>query len=178
MGIATEYAVAAIIAAKIGQGKKYFAGISDDRWLELRARALRGGEQSRQRVIVRSQQFARYLTRERLRTDVRQISSGCRRRGWVEGGHASLYHLAAGMNPRMTNPTTARQSKHKSKHIGHCGRPWGLRFPPCPSVSSVVNALTLTSPASQWSLAACLTCLRKFFRSSRRANIFPRDNLW
>ncbi len=50
---------------------------------------------------------------------------------------------------------------------------------PCPLCPSVVYSfLTSPSPASRSSPAACSTCLRRFFRSSNRANIFRPDSLW
>jgi hypothetical protein len=70
-GIAPESAVAAVVAAKIGQRKKHFAGVGDHSGLESRAGKLRRPEQRGQHVVVRSQQMTSCFTRDRMRAGVR-----------------------------------------------------------------------------------------------------------
>ena len=89
-GIAAEGAVAAVVAAKIRQGKKYLAGISDDSRPESRAGELCRREQRRQHGIVCSQQMASCFTRDRLRAGVRQLGSRCGQRICGKGGHTFL----------------------------------------------------------------------------------------
>jgi hypothetical protein len=50
-GIAAEDAVAAIIAAEVGQGDKDFARISDNAWLEALLGRQSGGEESGKFVV-------------------------------------------------------------------------------------------------------------------------------
>src|ERR1019366_8516137 len=90
-GMAPECAIAAVVATKIRQGKKYLAGIGDDSRFESRAGKLCRREQGRQHVVVRSQQPTSRFTRDRLRAGVSQLSSRRGQRIWKKGGHTSLH---------------------------------------------------------------------------------------
>jgi hypothetical protein len=97
--IAPECAVAAVVAAKIRQGKKHFAGIGDDSRLESGAGKLRGREQRWQHVVIRSQQPASRFPRDWLGACVGQIISHRGQRIWEDSGHAFLPGNSLHPNP-------------------------------------------------------------------------------
>ena len=64
--IASEGAVAAIIAAKIGQRKKDFARVSDDAGAVLFFQSPRRGQQLRKKFVIAAQELASHFRRQRL----------------------------------------------------------------------------------------------------------------